>query len=467
MKRVLGYVRVSTQEQAKEGYSIDEQIERLTAFCKAKGWTIVKIYTDAGFSGGSTERPALHELINAVRTGHGDTVLVYKLDRLSRSQKDTLELIEDVFLKGNVDFISISENFDTSTPFGRAMIGILAVFAQLEREQIKERTTLGREGRAKDGFFHGGGKIPIGYRYVDGRLIIDDYEAMQVRECFELFLRGLSIRQIEKCFLEKGYTHSGAQWSAVTIKNILRNELYVGKVKFNGKAYDGTHDPIINSDDFTNVARLMEQRGQTYKSRGRRLTHSLLAGLIYCARCGARYGTKRHSPNYLYYCCYSRTKQQRSMIVDPDCKNKNWRMDALDDLVLGEIRKLALDPGYIDEIGKKDDTSKRKTIEREIEKTDAQRSRLIDVYALGGCNIDELKAKIAPLNEKKERLTRDLTAMKIAPVSGTEAKKIAASLGDVIDRGVPEEIRLLIETLIERIEIDGDDITIFWRFCGK
>ena len=186
-KRVFLYVRVSTQEQAKEGYSIDEQIDRLKDYARAKGWIVVNVYVDGGYSGSNTNRPALKDMIKDVEAKKGDCVIVYKLDRLSRSQKDTLELIEDYFLTNNVDFVSMTENFDTSTPFGKAMIGILSVFAQLEREQIKERMSMGREGRAKEGKFHGGGYAPIGYDYVDSQLIINEYEAMQIREIYKLY----------------------------------------------------------------------------------------------------------------------------------------------------------------------------------------------------------------------------------------------------------------------------------------
>ena len=148
-QRIDLYVRVSTQEQAKEGYSIGEQLDRLRKYCEAKDWIIYREHTDPGYSGGSTDRPGLKALIKDVQSKRVDKIVVYKLDRLSRSQKDTLWLIEDVFLTNNVDFVSMTENFDTGTPFGRAMIGILSVFAQLEREQIKERTSLGRADRLR------------------------------------------------------------------------------------------------------------------------------------------------------------------------------------------------------------------------------------------------------------------------------------------------------------------------------
>ena len=186
------YVRVSTDNQL-ENYSIEEQTDRLKAYCKAKDIQIVKIYTDGGYSGGNVNRPALQQMLQDIDKGLIDSVIVYKLDRLSRSQKDTLMLIEDCFLAKNVDFVSVNENFDTSTPFGRAMIGILSVFAQLEKDQITERFTMGRIGRAKNGYFHGGGNAPTGYDYIDGELIINDYEAIQVKDLYNRFLKGYSI----------------------------------------------------------------------------------------------------------------------------------------------------------------------------------------------------------------------------------------------------------------------------------
>ena len=201
------YPRVSTQEQATEGYSIEEQIDRLKKYCEAMGWNEYRIYTDAGYSGANTDRPALQEMIRDIKDGKIKRVVVYKLDRLSRSQKDTLELIEDVFLANDCEFESVSERFDTSSPYGRAMIGILAVFAQLEREQIKERMSMGREGRAKKGKWRGGSNVPIGYDFIEGNLEPNEFEKMQIVEIFNLFLQGHQIETIERLFLEKGYAH--------------------------------------------------------------------------------------------------------------------------------------------------------------------------------------------------------------------------------------------------------------------
>ena len=231
MKRAALYIRVSTLEQAQEGYSVGEQKERLIAYCKAKDWLIADIYVDGGYTGSNLKRPGIQKLM--AETDKFEMVLVYKLDRLSRSQRDTLYLIEEVFRPNDVDFISMQESFDTSTPFGKAMIGLLAVFAQLEREQIKERTWMGRVARAKTGLYHGGGHIPIGYEYSDGKLVINPYEAEQVKKIYEWYLSGSSLKAITDRLQDEGYTNkysSYNSWSSV--RNILGNETYTGRLHF-------------------------------------------------------------------------------------------------------------------------------------------------------------------------------------------------------------------------------------------
>ena len=145
------YVRVSTDAQFEEGYSIDAQEEKLRQWCRLKDYTNVEVYQDGGWSGSNLDRPAMKKLISDITCRRVGRVVVYKLDRLSRSQKDTLFLLEEVFIPYDVEFYSLNENFDTSTPYGKAMIGILSVFAQLERENIRERTRMGMYERVKSG----------------------------------------------------------------------------------------------------------------------------------------------------------------------------------------------------------------------------------------------------------------------------------------------------------------------------
>lgn len=474
------YLRVSTQEQAKEGYSIGEQDERLRNYCKAMVWPIHKVYIDPGYSGGDTNRPGLQDLIKDVEAGLIDKVVVYKLDRLSRSQLDTLYLIEKVFLANGADFVSMSENFDTATPFGRAMIGILAVFAQLEREQIKERMGMGKEARAKDGKWHGGSTEPIGYDYDPATelLNINEYEAMQIRELYDLFLKGTPLRTIENMFTEKGYSHKhGSTWDPKTMRRVMRNKVNIGYIKHRDEWYPGDHDPIVAEETFYKAVRLLDNRAEQYKQSGIKpgVQTTYLGGLLFCEHCGGKYAKntwpQRNGSRVTLYGCYSRTKKVPKMVKDPNCKNRYWKMDELDNLVFEEIRKLAMDPDYMSNAREEkekhsDAADKIAILKKEIAKIDAQISRFMDLYGIGKFTIDQVSSKVDPLNEERGKLENELNALiaDTAELTEEETIEIVKSFGEILDRGDFNEIRLTIETLIDHIVLDGDDVYIHWKF---
>jgi len=475
--KVIIYVRVSTADQAKEGHSIPEQLDRLKKYCEAMDWTIVETFIDPGFSGGSLDRPGLKDMIKFIKAEKVDKVVVYKLDRLSRSQKDTLYLIEDVFLNNNTDFVSMNENFDTSTPFGRAMIGILAVFAQLEREQIKERMTMGREARAKQGYYTGSSEYsPIGYDYINGELVINEYEKMLVNEVFDLFLKGTAINTICNTLNEKGLTHHYGEWTNYTMGRLLRNRHYIGEVRFADNWYPGRHEPIVNIDVFEKAQVLLKYREDNKKSDNKHTSY--LGGFIWCKNCGARYhsqfwyrpdlGTKQRT-----YMCYSRSKKMKRMIVDPTCKNKNYKSHELEQIVFDEIRKLSLDPNYLDEVKNafvKDDDSDDKVslLKQEIAELSDQISNFMDLYSIRRLTLSEVDSKIEPLADRRAKLEEELDRLTEDQnennLSDSEVIRLVNSFGDILDNGTLEEARYTISTLIKKIEIDGDDITIHWNF---
>jgi len=484
--KVALYPRVSSQEQATEGYSIGEQIERLTKYCEAMEWEIYKIYTDPGYSGGNTDRPGLQEMLKDVRAGKVDKVVVYKLDRLSRSQKDTMLLIEDEFLAHGVDFVSMSENFDTSTPFGRAMIGILAVFAQLERENIKERTMIGKEARAKEGKWGGGSSEPIGYDYdvATDKLYVNEYEKMQILEAIDLFLKGVPLRTICRVFKSKGYVYRGRskkpqEWDTKRLRYIFTSRVYLGYISYRGEWYKSDHDPIIDEETYNRLAKLMDQRSEKYAEHTKktRTQSTYLGGMLYCKHCGARYakqsgGRLKSGESNHYYSCYSRNKRVPKMVKDPNCINKNWKLKELDNLVINEIKKLATDPEYFHMIrkeknNKSDDMNKIDIIEKEIKNIDEQISRFMDLYGIGKFTIDQVSNKIDPLNEQRKGLEKELEALNVTSdiLSEEDTIEIATSFSDILDRGDINEIRLIIELLIYYIEIDNDDIYIHWKFA--
>jgi len=459
---VFGYVRVSTENQL-ENYSIDEQVERIEAYCKAKGWTLLKTYTDGGYSGGNTNRPALQQMLKAIREDQADAVVVYKLDRLSRSQKDTLTLIEDEFLTHNTDFISINENFDTSTPFGRAMIGILSVFAQLEKDQITERFTMGRIARSKAGYFHGGGNPPFGYRYEEGQLIVHEAQAVMVREIFERFLSGASINAIQRR-MQSSY---GGSWSATKIRNILTNNLYTGKVKFAGEVYEGRHQPILSPETFDSVQALLHSAQRTGAFTTSQKTPFragyLLSSLVCCKWCGARY-----SSNHGFYKCYSRSKSSRKFIVDPNCKNENWPIDQLDDSVVKEIRQLSTNPAFFHRISSRAGTKQepridKKSIEERLSALDNQMEKLIELYQVSAIPMETVTARINALQTEQAILQGQLEAAK-DPVSTVETfwENVNRFVKE-FDTAPLETQRLLISSLVEKVLIDGKNFEIQWR----
>lgn len=475
--RVALYPRVSTLEQARDGYSINEQIERMKKYCEAHGWEVTKIYTDAGYSGGDTERPGLQELIKDAENHRFDAVLVYKLDRLSRSQKDTLTLIEDVFLPNGVNFISMTENFDTSTPFGRAMLGILSVFAQLEREQIKERMEVGKIGRAKEGKWCGSPNVPIGYELDnDGELVINKYEAMQIQEMFRLFNLRISQRRVAKMLHSKGYTYqNGGTWAGKHyLRPMLENKHYIGMVSYKGEWYEGNQDPIIDKETFDKTQEILAEQDADYTKRSKRGT-SLLSGLIHCGHCGSKYFcrcvTDKYSGKLNYYTCYKRTAntgKYKNIPKEERCKNKNWKTNVLEEKILGEIRKLSLEPDtFIVESREDENEHQINIINNRIAEIENKVSKLMDLYSIGGMDFNVVQDKITPLIAEKEGLQISLRNLEVSDnkISKEDAVEIASSLCDIIDEGSTDEIQFLIRELIDKIVIDNDKVHIYWKFA--
>lgn len=473
------YSRVSTTEQAVNGHSLDEQAERMEKYCEAMRWTVYRTYSDPGQSGASMDRPGLQQMIRDIKAGHLDKILVYKLDRLSRSQKDTLHLIEDVFLANRVEFVSMSENFDTSSPFGRAMIGILSVFAQLEREQIRERMQMGKVGRAKEGRFFGGRFAPVGYTYEDGILTVDEYEAMQVREIFSRAAQGEALFKIAADLNQRGLQHKNGPWHHQTVRRVLQSKLYLGYISFADEWHKGNHEPIISEELFDSAQSVLKERTRQHEEHNRRMgkATTLLGGFLVCAHCGAKYakvsikrtrkdGTVRSSA---YYQCNSQSKRTPAQVKDPDCQNRRWDIDELTDAVLGEIRKLALDPDGIDSIQTAAEPDNRpEIIAEELRKIENQIDRLLDLYALGNIPTSAIQTRITDLTDQRNRLDAELASIeneKNDRITKDEVLGVIRSFDEVLNRANFDETRIVISELIDSIEIDGEDLVIHWRFC--
>lgn len=463
-KRCFIYIRVSTREQAEEGYSIGEQQERLIKYAEAMGWTVVKVYIDPGQSGATMDRPALQEMISNI--ANVDIVLVDKLDRLSRSLYDTLYMIQKVFGDKDVSFVSRNEAFDTSTSFGRAMVGILAVFAELERERIKERMADGRNGRAKEGKWHG--NPPTGYDYDkdSGVLQINAYEAMQIQEAFDLAAKKVPLLEIVKNFQDKGYRKKTGTWRVETLRGVLASRAYLGEVKHAGEWYPGLHAPLIDLETFDAVQVLLAERSkenEKYKP-GKRYA-SPFGGILWCKQCGAKYHWRKGERSY--YSCYSRSKCDKKLIRDPNCKNKIYRDDRLEAIIYDEIRALKREPEYIRQLRTSvDTTEKQAVIEARIKAVSSQISNLMDLYSLGTIPLEEISAKVAPLAAEKKALQAEIvTLQSTAPeVPVDRVRELAEVFDDILATGDPYAIRDAVTELIDYIEIDGEKIYIHWNF---
>lgn len=455
---VAGYIRVSSEEQT-ENYSIPEQQDMIESYCKVRSWNLIKCYIDGGYTGANTERPALNEFLE--KAGSYDAVVVYKIDRFSRSQKDMLNMIEILKEKG-CKFVSIQENFDTSTPLGMAMLGILAAFAQLEREQIKERMSLGRRGRTKKGLWRAGSNVPTGYDYIDGHLVIREDEAVQIQKIFELFLKGWTINAIKE-YMHENYTNRYSSWSHNgTITTTLQNSLYIGKLpsKSDGTEYQGEHEPIIDDITFYEAQRLLKFRRDHFNdiyNRPFKAIH-LLSGITYCGECGGRISVVS-SHQYRYYGCHKKNSPDPRKRKAPKCKTPNYRVDVLDQLIIDEVLKLSYDPKAIKQRirpRKKTDHSKAlKTLEK-------QKERLIDLYSVGGIELEDLTGRIDSISKKILALKNDKPQE--PDLSFPEAVDLFNNAREIFERGSTEEKRSILMALIKKIVITEDSVEIYWRF---
>jgi len=242
------YIRVSTDEQAETGFGLQSQRERIAGALAMKGWTLFKEYEDAGQSGGKLDRPALQEMLADIEAGKIQAVVIYKLDRLSRNIRDTLELIEEIFKPKKIELFSVSESLDINSPTGQLMVNILSSFAQYEREVITARLSGGRKTKAKTGGYSGGNSA-IGYSTERGKkaLFADDDKAAAVRRVFELSAEGLKLQPIADRLNAEGYTtKQGARFTPTQVMRILnRRGLYAGVYTYSGITADGQHKAII------------------------------------------------------------------------------------------------------------------------------------------------------------------------------------------------------------------------------
>ena len=477
INKVAIYVRVSTTSQAEEGYSIEEQIDKLESYCKIKDWTVYKVYTDGGFSGSNTERPALERLIKDADRKKFDTVLVYKLDRLSRSQKDTLFLIEDVFIKNGIEFLSLQENFDTSTPFGKAMIGLLSVFAQLEREQIKERMQLGKLGRAKAGKSMMWAKTSYGYDYhkETGTMTINPVQSLAIKFIFESYLSGRSITKLRDDLNEKFPKEK--PWNYRAVRKILDNPVYCGYNQFMGEIYKGNHEPIISKEVYDKTQKELKIRQRTAAENVNPRPFQakyMLSGIAQCGYCLAPLKIlmgmyRKDGTRLVKYECHQRhPRKMRGVTTYNDnkkCDSGFYLKDELEAFVLQEVNKLQHDSKYLETIFSDNHKKSidRESYQKQIRELSKKLSRLNDLYIDDRITLEELQSKSSEFQSMRALLEKELEndpALKQDEAKNTIKHEL--SKGDISKMDY-ESQKAIVRALIKKVQVTADSIVIKWR----
>jgi len=291
------YARVSTEEQAQEGYSIRAQEQKLKEFAKIKEWSVYGLYVDEAISGKNiTARPAINRMIEDIKAGHIKNVLVFKLDRLTRSVADLVYLI-DLFKQNDCDFNSLMESLDTSTASGRMFIKIIGIFAEFERENIAERVRVGKERKAREGFSNSTKHPSYGYEREKGQKVqtVNEAEAKNVKMIFDMYVnRGLSLSAIAANLnLQKIPTKHNNFWNAAAVRATLLNCSYIGNVRYcmdDPTRYfeaEGRHEAIISEDLFYAAKMLIEKNRRTTPTK-KPNESNFFVNFLYCAECGEK-----------------------------------------------------------------------------------------------------------------------------------------------------------------------------------
>jgi site-specific DNA recombinase len=347
------YTRKSTEEGLDQEFSsLDAQREAAGAFIESQrreGWiALPELYDDGGFTGANMDRPALTRLLHAVEARELDCVVVYKVDRLSRSLLDFTRMLS-VFEKHNVSFVAVTQQFNTSTSLGRLTLNILLSFAQFERELIGERTRDKMSAARRKGKWVGGCPV-LGYD-IDpggGRLVVNEEEAERVRAIFALFEENGSVQgtlaeverrgwHLKSWTAQTGRFRPGGPFTPNSLRRLLTNILYTGAIRHKGQTYPGEHTAILAPVAWERVQALITHRGASVRGRARNKHLALLSGLLCCECCAApmvySYAGKKER-RYPYYVCLNAQRRGRAM-----CPAKSLPARSIEDSVLSRIRE--------------------------------------------------------------------------------------------------------------------------------
>lgn len=435
------YIRVSTQEQVKEGYSIPAQKERLTAYCKAQGWDDYKFYIDEGVSAKDTHRPKLQLLLDHVKNGSISTILVYRLDRFTRSVRDLYNLL-DYLEKHNCSFKSATELYDTTSAMGRMFIGLVALLAQWERENLSERVKMGLEEKVSGG--ERVGNIPYGFDLAeDESLSINERESKVVLKIIEKFKSGMSASALAKRLNE---INNDRIWHPQGVLRILKNPAIYGATRWNDKIYEGTHKGLISKQEFLKIQKMLDDQSKHHR-RDVESTY-LFQGVLACHQCGRiltvnRYIRKRKDGTEyqgVVYRCLSCYKAGRKMISI----GEHRFLKAL------EMYMANVEIKHIEPIEVKDERSILLEQLRQIEK---KREKYQRGWAADLIDDIEFEKRMLETKDTYKELKKKLAEFKEPVMIDTEAlNKIVFNFNQNFSYLTQEEKRAFISQFIRKIE---------------
>lgn len=347
--RCAVYTRKSTDEGLDmEFNSLDAQRESCEAYIasqKSEGWFLVPDrYDDGGFSGGNMERPALKRLMADIEAGKVNVVVVYKIDRLTRSLMDFGKLVE-VFERHGVTFVSVTQSFNTTTSMGRLTLNILLSFSQFERELSAERIRDKFAASKRKGMWMGG-HPPLGYDVKERKLVINPAEAETVRWIFQRFVDSRSATQIVKELAAKGIaSKNGNRMDRPSVYRLLKNQYFIGEIAHKGEVYAGEHEAIIDRELWDQVHAIMADNNHYNPDRVRVQTPALLKGIIRCRHCDRAMRptfTRKVGKLYRYYVCHGADKHGRET-----CPLRTVAAGEIEAVVVGQMRTMLSAPEMV------------------------------------------------------------------------------------------------------------------------
>jgi site-specific DNA recombinase len=485
-KRCALYTRKSTEEGLEQEFnSLDAQREAGEAYVRSQqeeGWICLPThYDDGGFSGGNLDRPALQRLLTDIGAGLVDCVIVYKVDRLSRSLLDFARIME-IFERHGVSFVSVTQAFHTGTSMGRLLLNVLLSFAQFERELVSERTHDKIAATRRKGKWAGGHPV-LGYDINPQgfKLIINEEEAIRVRAIFALYLElegVLSVVQelirrgwVNKCWTtRKGRERGGRPFTVTSLHKLLINVTYLGKVRYKNEVHQGEHAAIVDPLVWQRVQSLMQRNGRTGGPPARNGFGALLKGLLRCVPCGCAmtpaHTTRQPTRRYCYYTCSSAQKRGWKT-----CPSKSIPASEIERFVVDRIRCIGQDPTLLNETlararaqmdaSARGLESERHNLEHEFGRLHGEVRQIVgraeadDNHAVDLPRLADLQERIRSAESRAAEIQEQLQALAGERVDEEEVARALAAFDPVWETLTPHEQARLVRLLVERVDYDG------------